>query len=35
VDDGLSLRLPGGPEAAAKARRELAKLRADIDPPLM
>jgi anti-sigma regulatory factor (Ser/Thr protein kinase) len=35
VDDGLSLQLPGGPEAAAKARRELSKLRGDIDPPLM
>jgi len=35
VDDGLSLRLPGGPDAAAKARRELSKLRADVDPPLM
>jgi anti-sigma regulatory factor (Ser/Thr protein kinase) len=35
VDDGLSLRLPGGPDAAAKARREIGKLRGDIDPPLM
>jgi anti-sigma regulatory factor (Ser/Thr protein kinase) len=35
VDDGLSLRLRGGPEAAARARRALTKLRADIDPPLM
>jgi anti-sigma regulatory factor (Ser/Thr protein kinase) len=35
VDDGISIRLPGGPEAAARARRELSKLRADIDPPLM
>jgi anti-sigma regulatory factor (Ser/Thr protein kinase) len=35
VDDGMSVRLRGGPEAAARARRELAKLRADIDPPLM
>lgn len=35
VDDGLSLRLRGGPEAAARARRALSKLRADIDPPLM
>lgn len=35
VDDGISLRLQGGPEAAARARRALAKLRADIDPPLM
>jgi anti-sigma regulatory factor (Ser/Thr protein kinase) len=31
----LSLRLHGGPEAAARARRALSKLRADIDPPLM
>ncbi|MBA3264697.1 MAG: ATP-binding protein [Thermoleophilaceae bacterium] len=35
LDDGLTLRLRGGPEAAAKARRGLSKLRADIDPPLM
>ena len=35
MDDGLSLRLPGGTEAAAKARRALAKLRGDLDPPLM
>ena len=35
LDDGLSLRLRGGPEAAARARRALSKLRADIDPPLM
>jgi anti-sigma regulatory factor (Ser/Thr protein kinase) len=35
VDDGISLRLPGGPEAAAKARRELSHLRGDLDPPLM
>jgi anti-sigma regulatory factor (Ser/Thr protein kinase) len=35
VDDGLSLRLRGGPEAAARARRALSKLRSDIDPPLM
>jgi anti-sigma regulatory factor (Ser/Thr protein kinase) len=35
VDDGLSLRLSGGPEAAARARRALSRLRADIDPPLM
>jgi anti-sigma regulatory factor (Ser/Thr protein kinase) len=27
--------LAGGPDAAAKARGALAKLRADIDPPLM
>jgi anti-sigma regulatory factor (Ser/Thr protein kinase) len=35
VDDGISLRLRGGPEAAARARRALSKLRSDIDPPLM
>jgi anti-sigma regulatory factor (Ser/Thr protein kinase) len=35
VDDGISLRLRGGPEAAARARRALTKLRSDIDPPLM
>lgn len=35
VDDGISLRLRGGPEAAARARRALSTLRADIDPPLM
>ena len=35
VDDGISLRLRGGPEAAARARRALSRLRGDIDPPLM
>jgi anti-sigma regulatory factor (Ser/Thr protein kinase) len=35
VNDGLSVRLRGGPEAAARARHALSKLRADIDPPLM
>jgi anti-sigma regulatory factor (Ser/Thr protein kinase) len=35
VDDGISLRLRGGPQAAARARRALSQLRADIDPPLM
>ena len=35
VDDGMSLQLRGGPEAAARARRALSRLRADIDPPLM
>jgi len=35
VEDGLSLRLPGDTDAAAKARRALAKLRGDLDPPLM
>ena len=35
MDDSLIMRLPGGPTAAAQARRELRRLRADIDPPLM
>jgi anti-sigma regulatory factor (Ser/Thr protein kinase) len=35
IDGGLSLRLRGGPEAGARARRALSQLRADIDPPLM
>jgi anti-sigma regulatory factor (Ser/Thr protein kinase) len=35
VDDGITLRLRGGPEAAVRARRGLSKLRADLDPPLM
>jgi anti-sigma regulatory factor (Ser/Thr protein kinase) len=35
VDDGISLRLRGGPDASARARQGLSKLRADIDPPLM
>lgn len=35
LDDGISVRLRGGPEAAARARRALSNLRADIDPPLM
>jgi anti-sigma regulatory factor (Ser/Thr protein kinase) len=35
VQDGLTLRLPGDRDAAAKARRALAKLRGDLDPPLM
>jgi anti-sigma regulatory factor (Ser/Thr protein kinase) len=35
VEDGLSLRLPGDKEAAAKARRALSNLRGDLDPPLM
>jgi len=35
VDDGISLRLYGGADAAGRARRALSKLRADIDPPLM
>ena len=35
ADGGISLRLNGGPEAGARARRALSGLRADIDPPLM
>jgi anti-sigma regulatory factor (Ser/Thr protein kinase) len=35
VDDGVSLRLAGDHQAAAKARRALTRLRADLDPPLM
>jgi anti-sigma regulatory factor (Ser/Thr protein kinase) len=35
VGDGFSMRLSGSPDAAAKARRGLSRLRADIDPPLM
>jgi anti-sigma regulatory factor (Ser/Thr protein kinase) len=35
VEDGLSLRLARDPDAAAKARRGLATLRGDLDPPLM
>jgi anti-sigma regulatory factor (Ser/Thr protein kinase) len=33
--DSLSLRLGGGPDAAATARGALSRLRADLDPPLM
>ena len=33
--DGLRIRLESGPGAAAQARSELAKLCADLDPPLM
>jgi anti-sigma regulatory factor (Ser/Thr protein kinase) len=35
ADDGLSLRLRGGPQAAARARQALGRLRGDLDPPLM
>jgi anti-sigma regulatory factor (Ser/Thr protein kinase) len=35
VEDGLKLRLDRGPSAAAKARRALARLRGDLDAPLM
>ena len=33
--NGLRMRLGSGPDAAAEARRALAELRADLDPPLM
>jgi anti-sigma regulatory factor (Ser/Thr protein kinase) len=33
--NGLRMRLGSGPSAAAEARRALAELRADLDPPLM
>src|SRR5512132_414763 len=33
--DGLRMRLGSGPDAAAEARRAIANLRADLDPPLM
>jgi anti-sigma regulatory factor (Ser/Thr protein kinase) len=33
--DGLRMRLGSGPNAAAEARRAIAGLRADLDPPLM
>lgn len=33
--DGLLMHLGSGPEAAVEARTAIAKLRADIDPPLM
>jgi anti-sigma regulatory factor (Ser/Thr protein kinase) len=32
---GLKMRLGSGPEAAASARSAIAKLRADLDPPLI
>ena len=32
---GLRMRLGSGPDAAAEARRAIAGLRADLDPPLM
>jgi anti-sigma regulatory factor (Ser/Thr protein kinase) len=32
---GLKMRLGSGPDAAADARRAIAQLRADLDPPLM
>src|SRR3954452_21525645 len=33
--NGLRMRLGSGPDAAAEARHAIAKLRADLDPPLM
>src|SRR5215218_1968152 len=33
--DGLRMRLGSGPDAAAEARHAIARLRADLDPPLM
>jgi anti-sigma regulatory factor (Ser/Thr protein kinase) len=35
LSDALSMRLEGGVEAASLARRALARLRGDIDPPVM
>lgn len=35
MQDAVDLRLAGGPESAAIARRHIARLRGDIDPPLM
>jgi len=35
VEDGLKLTLDRGPNAAAKARRALSRLRGDLDAPLM
>jgi anti-sigma regulatory factor (Ser/Thr protein kinase) len=34
VRENLALRLSGGSDAAARARRELTRLRTDLDPPL-
>jgi anti-sigma regulatory factor (Ser/Thr protein kinase) len=33
--DGLKMSLGSGPEAAALARQEISRLRADLDPPLI
>jgi anti-sigma regulatory factor (Ser/Thr protein kinase) len=33
--EGLRMRLGSGPDAAAEARRAIAKLQADLDPPLI
>jgi anti-sigma regulatory factor (Ser/Thr protein kinase) len=35
VEDGLTMHIAGGPEAAARARRAIAGLRADLDPSLL
>lgn len=35
AEDAITLRLSGGAEAAAVARRHLSRLRGDLDPPLM
>jgi anti-sigma regulatory factor (Ser/Thr protein kinase) len=35
VQDGLTMHIAGGPEAAARARRAIAGLRADLDPSLL
>jgi anti-sigma regulatory factor (Ser/Thr protein kinase) len=35
AQDSLSMRLQGGPQAASLARRALARLRGDLDPPLV
>ena len=32
VDEGLTVRIAGGPDAAARARRAITNLRGDIDP---
>jgi anti-sigma regulatory factor (Ser/Thr protein kinase) len=32
ADDGLAMRIAGGPDAAAKARRAISSLRGDLDP---
>jgi anti-sigma regulatory factor (Ser/Thr protein kinase) len=35
VEDGVSMQIAGGPEAASRARRAIAGLRADLDPSLL
>jgi anti-sigma regulatory factor (Ser/Thr protein kinase) len=35
LEDAIKLSLEGGPEAAARARRGLARLRSEIDPPTL